>query len=240
MRMRRRSGWMWAICCVLASGIFLGWPELDLWMATRFYDQTGQFPANKWFSVQVVYVWAPRLGWLLSLGELLVLAIRWYRPERVSRGLWRRCLAWILVVILGNGLVVHEGLKNQVGRPRPNQVVEMGGAVPFVPALQLSQSCSRNCSFVSGHAAIGFCFFAFGIWSARKMRRRWWVAGLLLGGTIGLVRIVQGGHFLSDILFAFLAIWGSSIAIRQVWLRWRFWGLERESAQRRLPAGGEV
>ena len=71
------------------------------------------------------------------------------------------------------------------------------------------------------------------------MRRRWWFTGLLLGGMVGVVRIMQGGHFLSDILFAFLAIWGSSIVIRQVWLRWRFWGLER-SAQRRHAAHGVV
>ena len=110
MRVRRRSSWMWAACFVLLCVIFLGWPELDLWMATRFYDQAGQFPANHWFSVQLVYVWAPRLGWLVSIGALLVLAIRWYRPESISRGLWRKCLAWILVVTLGNGLVVHVGL----------------------------------------------------------------------------------------------------------------------------------
>jgi lipid A 4'-phosphatase len=132
-----------------------------------------------------------------------------------------------LVAFLGNGLLVHEALKNQVGRPRPNQVQEMGGAVPFVPALQVSQSCARNCSFVSGHAAMGFGFIAFGMWASVQGRRRWMLTGLLMGSTIGLVRIVQGGHFLSDIVFAFLAMWGSVIVIRQVWLRWRCRQLER-------------
>jgi lipid A 4'-phosphatase len=232
MRVRYLNNWIWALCFVLACGIFLGSPELDLWIAMRFYDPTGYFPANQWVSVQAVYVWAPRLGWLLTLWTLLVLAIRWYRPERISRGLWRRCLAWILVAVLGNGLLVHEGLKNQVGRPRPNQVQDMGGAVPFVPALQLSPSCARNCSFVSGHAALGFGFLAFGMWAARQARRRWLLAGVLMGSGIGLVRIVQGGHFLSDIVFAFLAIWGSAIVIHQVWLRWRYWRLKRVAAHR--------
>jgi lipid A 4'-phosphatase len=236
MRARHADSWMWAALFVLACGIFWGWPELDLWVAMRFYDQAGHFPANRWVSVQAVYLWAPPLGWLLTAWTLLVLVIRWVRPERISRGLSRRCLAWILVAVLGNGLLVHEGLKNQVGRPRPNHVQEMGGAVPFVPAFQLSSSCARNCSFVSGHAALGFNFIAFGMWATRERRRRWLLTGLLIGSTIGLVRIVQGGHFLSDIFFAFLAIWGSAILIRQVGLRWRCWWLKRCAAQRRTQS----
>jgi lipid A 4'-phosphatase len=234
MKSRHAMNWTWAALFVLACGIFLGWPELDLWLATRFYDQAGHFPANRWVSVQAVYVWAPRLGWVLTAWALLVLVIRWVWPERISRGLSRRCWAWILMAFLGNGLLVHEVLKDQVGRPRPNQVQEMGGTVPFVPALQLSSSCDRNCSFVSGHAAMGFCFMAFGMWAAREARRRWLLTGWWMGSTIGLVRMVQGGHFLSDIVFAFLAIWGSFIVIRQVGLRWRCWRLKRGAAQRRI------
>ena len=227
MKSRHRWGVMWGACFVLACGIFLGWPELDLWVALRFYDSAGQFPAKQWVSVQAVYVWAPRLGWVLTAWTLLVLVLRWLRPERISLGLSRRCLAWILVAFLGNGLLVHEALKNQVGRPRPNQVQEMGGAAAFVPAFQVSQACERNCSFVSGHAALGFCALAFGMWAAPGGRRRWLLTGLVLGSAIGWVRIVQGGHFLSDIVFAFLAIWGSSLVIQAVWLRWRWWGLKR-------------
>lgn len=229
MKARHRLSRMWGACFVLASGLFLWWPELDLWVATRFYDSTGLFPANQWVSVQAIYVWAPRLGWVLTAWTLVVLGLRWLRPENISLGLYRRCLAWILVAFLGNGLLVHEALKNQVGRPRPNQVQEMGGAVPFVPAFQVSQACARNCSFVSGHAALGFCALAFGMWAAPGGRRRWLVTGLVLGSAIGLGRIVQGGHFLSDIVFAFLAIWGSSLVIRAVWLRWRWWQLKRLS-----------
>ena len=81
---------------------------------------------------------------------------------------------------------------------------------------------------------MGFGFIAFGMWACVKVRSRWMLTGLLMGSAIGGVRIVQGGHFLSDIVFAFLAMWGSFIVIRQVWLRWRRWRLARGTAQSRV------
>ena len=133
----------------------------------------------------------------------------------------RRQLVRVLVVVLGVGLFVHEALKNRMGHPRPEQVVQMGGAAPYVPVYTVSHWCQSNCSFVSGHAAIGFSVLGLGMWAPLRQRRRWWLAGMALGGGIGWVRIAQGGHFLSDIVFAGLAIWGSAILIRQGWLRWR-------------------
>ena len=63
------------------------------------------------------------------------------QPRWLSPGVRRRVLAWVLVVVLGVGLVVHEALKNRVGRPRPVQVEQMGGAAPFVPVFTLSTHC---------------------------------------------------------------------------------------------------
>jgi lipid A 4'-phosphatase len=50
---------------------------------------------------------------------------------------------------------------------------------------------------------------------------------MLAGGLIGLVRVSQGGHFLSDVVFSLIAIWGSHLLIRAVWLRFRFWQLHK-------------
>jgi lipid A 4'-phosphatase len=65
-----------------------------------------------------------------------------------------------------------------------------------------SDQCQRNCSFPSGHAALGFFFVAIGFVVGRH-RGRWMRAGVALGTMLGCVRIVQGGHFLSDVVFAF-------------------------------------
>ena len=62
------------------------------------------------------------LFFVLGVLALLVDALRRRLTRRwLSPGLRRRVLAWLLVVVLGVGLVVHEALKNRVGRPRPVQ-----------------------------------------------------------------------------------------------------------------------
>ena len=220
MKLRHRSLWAWAVLFVLSCAMVLRWPLMDLWMATHFHAQGGVFPAGQLWVVQAIYVWAPPLGWVFTGGMLVVICWRWWRPEQIRVALWRQAVAWVLVAVVGIGLVVHEGLKNQVGRPRPNQVVDMGGAAPYVPAFQVSDACDRNCSFVSGHAALGFCLLALGMWSTPARRRRWMWIGLCVGSAIGAVRMVQGGHFFSDVLFSFLAMWASALLVREVWLRY--------------------
>jgi lipid A 4'-phosphatase len=227
MKLRYRSWLAWAALLLTSCLVILLWPELDLWVAHQFHDNDGRFPASDWAWVRAAYIWSPRVGVVITLCALVVIAARWIKPTFVLRGVWRKSLAWLLVVVLGVGLLVHEGLKNQVGRPRPAHTVTMGGDSPFIPALQTSHLCQRNCSFVSGHAAIGFCIMTLGLWSAPAARRRWWILGTLVGSLIGLGRIMQGGHYLSDVIFSLLAIWGTHLLIRQVWLHWRIYQLGR-------------
>lgn len=234
MKPRVRAGWAWAVSLALASALFALWPGLDLWLALAFHAGGGEFPANQQPLVQAVYVWAPRLGQIafgLGLLALVLDALLRRQPRWLSPGLRRRVLAWLLVVVLGVGLVVHEALKNQVGRPRPVHTELMGGSAPFVPVFTLSTHCARNCSFVSGHAAIAFSLMAWGMWASASRRRRWWLAGMLAGLGVGLVRMAQGGHFFSDIVFAGLAVWGTSLLVHALWLRWR-WRQRQMSSQR--------
>lgn len=227
LRPRQREALFWGACLLLASLLFLLWPAVDLIASMAYYRPDGGFAAVQWPWVDWVYHGAPRLGQALFVLSLLAGVCRWLCPARVPRWLWRRLAAWLLVVVLGVGLFVHEALKNRVGRPRPEQVVQMGGQAPYVPVYTLSGWCERNCSFVSGHAAIGFSVIGLGMWAPRVRRRRWWLAGMALGAFIGWVRIAQGGHFLSDIVFAGLSIWGSVILIRLGWLHWRVRRLRR-------------
>jgi membrane-associated PAP2 superfamily phosphatase len=206
--------------------------------------------------IWTVYKGVPRLGWLAALVGLLAWAWPTLRriggragpgagasasaPEAAARldgskaasrtagtSPWRRRLILLLVTVMfGLVLAVNGVLKEGWGRPRPEQVSEFGGAKVFQPWWQPSRQCASNCSFVTGHGATGAVLLGIGLLSPAVRRRRWLVAGWAAGLAIGLVRMIQGGHFASDVLFACLVIWGVGIAIRRVALisrlrRWR-------------------
>ena len=135
----------------------------------------------------------------------------------------------------GSGLLINAGVKEHWGRARPIQVSEFGGHKHFSLALVPADQCDHNCSFVSGHAASGFVLMAVGLMGSVATRRRWFWIGMAWGAVASLMRIAQGGHFLSDTLFAGVAIWGSGWIVRELWLRataarWRRLRRRREAA----------
>ncbi len=131
----------------------------------------------------------------------------------MERPLWRfdrKALLFVaLSTALGPGLLANAVLKDHWGRARPSQVEAFGGAHRFTPAPLPAAECPRNCSFVSGHAALGFSLVAFAfLLPPGRSRRRGAAAALGFGALVGLVRIAQGGHFLSDVVWAGLVVFG--------------------------------
>tara|TARA_B100000686_G_C16803290_1_gene987812 strand:+ start:4711 stop:6066 length:1356 start_codon:yes stop_codon:yes gene_type:complete len=96
-------------------------------------------------------------------------------------------------------IIVNLLLKNLWGRARPGDVLELGGKESFSPWFQISDSCSTNCSFVSGDAAVGFSIIA--LYFITKNKFYLW-SSLVLGASLGMIRIMEGGHFLSDVVMS--------------------------------------
>lgn len=223
MRWRDREWRWWAAAVAAAAALTALWPALDLHLAASFRAD-GRFPANDWPAVQAIYVAVPWVGRALGLLALLLVLLRgWPAPP------WRR--RWLLLGLatwLGVGVVVNGVLKEGWGRARP--VAVLSGEAVFTPALRPTAQCRSNCSFVSGHAATGFVWGAMGLFSGPARRRRWLITGWALGVGLGLLRMAQGAHFFSDVLYSGLAIWACNLLIRAVWLRWRAWRLVRRRA----------
>jgi lipid A 4'-phosphatase len=199
--------------------IFAQFPGLDLLVSVRWWHPDHGFIHRQDPVVLALYDWTPWIG----RGLILVLALfalfaplvarvfeRLNRPETAQRclGPWRH-LATVSVccALLGNGLIIEGIFKNFMGRPRPVQVVQFGGTDayhgPFVPG----DDPPNHRSFVSSHAAAGFALMSLGLTCGPVWRRRWLLIGTVSGAVIGAGRMMQGGHFLSDIIFAFYAIW---------------------------------
>ena len=96
-------------------------------------------------------------------------------------------------------VVVNLILKNTWGRARPNDILQLGGEENFTAWHNFSQNCDTNCSFVSGDAAVGFSIVA--LYFITKKKIFIWLS-IFFGILFGVIRILEGGHFFSDILMA--------------------------------------
>ena len=121
-----------------------------------------------------------------------------YRPDRTA------ALFVVALLALGPGLIVNTVFKDHWGRPRPADIVQFGGAETY-RSFWNPGSPEQGRSFPSGHAAVGFFLMAPFFVLRRKApgwARRALAAGILYGLTMGLGRMIQGGHFLTDVIWS--------------------------------------
>ena len=164
----------------------VGWPYADKepW---RFLYEYGRYPCYA----------SATLGALVFAAGHFFAALRPYR---------RGAILITLLTLLGPGLMISGWLKPHWGRPRPAQLQEFGGNQQYQQVWERGESESGR-SFPSLHAATGFAMMApfFMLRRSRPRQARLW---LMLGGCFGLLmglgRMVQGGHFASDVLWS----WG--------------------------------
>lgn len=194
--------------------LFFFVPVIDLWTAGKFYHQHRGFVISNPSSGYAL----PFLPWVAKMfvtTSLLVLAVnairRYFLGKHLPVVASNRVVLFLLFTLgIGPGLFVNVVLKDHWGRARPFRVTEFGGDRRFTAAFVVSDQCKTNCSFVSGDASLGYFGLAF-FFIAR--RRRTFIAGaaILAGTLLGLVRMAQGAHFLSDVIFSgvftFLAAW---------------------------------
>jgi lipid A 4'-phosphatase len=202
----------------IAALVFLATPELDIAFSRLFYREGEGFFARHWppFDFLYEFVQVTRTA-VVALVIGLLAARSFSALKRLHVG--TSAIAYIaLSLVIGPGLISNTVLKDNMGRARPDQTVQFGGPRTFTPALVPADQCPKNCSFVSGHASLGFFLVTFAFLMAPGYRRRAVFAGIIaLGAAIGVARIGQGRHFLSDVVFAGLINFAVAWAL-YVWL----------------------
>ncbi len=183
--------------------LFVEFPQIDLWFSSIFYQGgKGFIWKENWFFAMLYY----SVPVIVTL-TLIVVLIQWVLPNNrliaISR---RQTIYLILVLALGPGLLVNFILKDHWGRARPRNIIQFNGKKSFTPAFIISDQCGKNSSFVSGHASIGFFLMSYAF-IARRRRKIILLGAMLFGAMVGLARIAQGGHFLSDVVFSGFAVY---------------------------------
>jgi len=177
-------------------------PSIDLAVSRFFFDGVAYPRAVWWVKLQQELLTLFLCITMLSL----VLVYAWNRllRQRVLNIDGRRVLYLLFVLMIGAGLIVNAGFKDNFGRARPRDVVEFGGSQKFTPAYVVSTECRSNCSFSSGDAAAGF--FPIALVMAFRRRRAYFLAAGALGVVISISRLAAGAHFFSDVVVSFFVM----------------------------------
>ena len=175
--------------------------SLDIYISSLFYHKQQNFILQDY---HLITIFIRKIILPLLIVYLLILpTISFFLPINKIYFNFKITLKEALFVCLSmlfNLLVVVNFiLKNLWGRARPNDVLEFGGKEIFTPWFYLSDSCNTNCSFVSGDSSVGFSIIA--LFFITKIKIFFWIA-VCFGCLLGTIRILEGGHFFSDVLIA--------------------------------------
>ena len=244
-----RTGLIAALSIAVVAGLAFGlFPSLDLAIAGVFYpvrDAGGNMFAWRISPTLLrIHDIALNAGFVLVAPAVIALVAKLLLPRTRMLISGRAIIFLISTMLLAPGLVTNVVLKDHWGRPRPIDVTQFGGDQHFVAWWDPRGDCPSNCSFVSGDVSTTAWTFAPAALAPPQYRALAYGAALALTVLMAAIRIMAGGHFPSDTIFAgvftFLIVWLAYAVI----YRWRTRlddkqiesGLERISIVRWLTA----
>jgi lipid A 4'-phosphatase len=210
-----RTGLIVALVIAAMVGLTFGfYPQLDLTISAPFNAMTSgsnNFAARIYPPLMLARDVGLWLGALLIAPAVAALLIKLILPRRKMLLPGRAVVFLIATLALAPGLLVNVLLKDHWGRPRPIDVTQFGGTDHFVAWWDPRGNCPNNCSFVSGDVAGAFWTIAPAALAPPQWRALAYGAALALGTSMAIMRVMAGGHFISDTVFAgiftFLIIW---------------------------------
>ena len=195
------------IAFAILTVFFIFFPYIDIQIANFFYTPELGFLYKKNIIVQILYKSIPLITKIFAITCLLYMVYLYIKHKNFKLILNSAAFFLFFSAIIGPGLVVNTVLKDNFGRARPEQITEFNGNKKFTEAFIITDQCKRNCSFSSGHAAMGFYFTAIAYTTAGALYfTRIYLLGIIFGASVGLSRIIMGGHFASDVVVSGLIV----------------------------------
>lgn len=201
---------------VVGLTLLLGWlaytvqkSPLDMGLTRFFYDAAGHgFPWRHQAFVDAMgqfVVWLVPIACALFCGAAAVLSHRVKALAPARAALWALFAVFCLVPLLAGGL------KHYTAMPRPFALAMFGGYVQLPSGFWAASGASGGGALPSVHAAVGYSVLGlyFAGWALGDARMRWLglAGGLILGSFFGALRIMQGAHFLSQVMWSLAFVW---------------------------------
>ncbi len=180
--------------------------DIDIAWQKPYYTTAKGWFMGDWPFWHFIYKYGIFVGYLLAFSALVVVSLSYWKKALV---VWRKAaLFMLLIVIVGPGILVNGTFKDHWGRPRPREIVQFDGVEQFHKVWVKGDTGGK--SFPCGHASMGF-FMSIPFLFLRKRYRSWawtfFIFGTLYGLLIGYARMIAGGHFASDVLWAAGMVW---------------------------------
>ncbi len=187
-----------SLIIVLALSLPFTFTDLDIVISSFFYKNGWIYGEQPIWHLLYHYGIFP--GLFLAITSLLFFCLSWFKQSFFH---WKLPTAIILLtLLLGPGLLVNVIGKGYWGRPRPRDITVFNGSEPFHRWTQPGIP-GKGKSFPSGHPSVGYLFCVFFFLESKSKRRWLWLSfGIGFGTIMGMARIIQGGHFASDVLWS--------------------------------------
>ena len=175
--------------------------DIDLYVSSLFYDN-GHFVLEKDILGNLIRKGIPEL---IVLSAVIIFVV-WLYGKKKHKVVWKIDNKIMLLtfgtMFLGPILIVNGIFKSFWGRARPQDILQFGGDKLFSLPFEISNQCSWDCSFMSGHTAVAFWLVAPALLVSKKYKPLTVGAALVFGCLTAMFRIGQGAHFLTDVLFS--------------------------------------
>ena len=204
-----RRYWSEAIVVTFVVALAAWWLQhnpLDVQISQHYFDDAQQYFPYELHSF--IYNFGEYYIWFLpfGLGALWWLLALYYRHQPAKRNIF---IALGLVFVgtpLASGVI-----KQFTAMPRPFMSDSFGGDVALYGDFWATPLGKGGGALPSVHATSGFIFmsFYFVAYLRQQYTLRWvWLGlGVLAGLVFGWLRIMQGYHFLSQVLWAGAWVW---------------------------------
>ena len=192
------------------------------WQAAGYRAEDDSWPIGDRAFWSFLYDFGSYPVIVVCLVAIVVLVLGTRNPRLWA---WRR-VGWfaLSLLLLGPGLVANLWMKENWGRPRPRETTDFGGRHDYETVFGMDFTGVGK-SFPCGHATMGFYFV--GLAFLLRQRHPAWAAVALVvslawGTLIGITRMLQGGHFATDV------VWAAWVMVISSAILYRLFRLDRQ------------
>lgn len=211
----RRSFFILLLALISAT-LFCVFTDADIRAASLFYQPGAGFPIGSLQPWRFLYQFGVYPAYTMGSVALLFFIAGFFRPS-LSR-FRRQALFITLLLIIGPGILANSVFKDHWGRPRPTKVDMFGGTMAFHQPWQPGPA-PKNASFPAGHPTAAFYLSAPYFILREKKRRQallWLWGGILYGVVMGIARVIQGGHFVTDVIWSVGFVYLTAMALAMI------------------------